>query len=66
MSCALLSIQSKDSGSKTVVKYRNEIEGHLHTAITVLRDLDGDNPMTARCRHYLEQLVQMLELVCKL
>ena len=30
-------------------------------AIEALRDLDSDNRMVARCRDYLEQLVQVVQ-----
>jgi hypothetical protein len=33
---------------------------YLRMAIEALRDLDSDNRMVARCRDYLEQLVQVV------
>ena len=34
---------------------------YLRMAIEALRDLDSDNRMVARCRDYLEQLVQVVQ-----
>jgi hypothetical protein len=45
--------------------YNQDAGQYLSQAIQALRNLDSDNRMVARCREYLEQLVQVLESRCQ-
>lgn len=39
---------------------------HLQMAVEALWDLDSDNRMVARCREYLDQLVQVVYAISKM
>ncbi|KAH8799845.1 fungal-specific transcription factor domain-containing protein [Xylogone sp. PMI_703] len=61
--CILIFIDQNTSGSPTSTLLPDSTQDiilHLGMAIEALRDLDDDNRMVARCRDYLEQLVQVV------
>ncbi|OAP63435.1 hypothetical protein AYL99_02662 [Fonsecaea erecta] len=62
--CVLVQIDQKASGNDSNMSLTESTEDmslHLEMAIEAIRHLDSDNRMVARCRDYLEQLVQVVQ-----
>jgi hypothetical protein len=55
--CILISLDQKSASESHSTQ---DIIQPLRMAIEDLRELDSDNRMVARCRDYLEQLVQVV------
>jgi hypothetical protein len=49
----------------TIMNYNQDAGHSLRDAIRALYGLDSDHRMIARCREYLEQLVQVLQSLCR-
>jgi hypothetical protein len=47
------------------MNYDQDAGHYLSEAIHALRGLDSDHRMITRCREYLEQLVQVVQLLCR-
>ncbi|KAK5065097.1 hypothetical protein LTR84_000933 [Exophiala bonariae] len=61
--CILIQVEQKGLVAQASIRFSESTEQmseHLGMAIEVLRDLDEDNRMVARCRDYLEQFVQII------
>lgn len=61
----LISIQENEDLSATITNYNQDAGHSLRDAIQALYGLDSDQRMIVRCREYLEQLVQVLQSLCK-
>ena len=56
VTCVLVSLENNSPDSHSI----QDLFQHLRMAIEALWDLDRENRMIARCREYLDQLVQVV------
>jgi hypothetical protein len=62
--CILIYVDQNASGDHSSMPLPDSTQDmifHLGMAIEALRDLNIDNRVVARCRDYLEQLVQVVQ-----